>query len=42
MARTYAQQLVETLEKQGVARIYGVVGDSLTPIVDALRTSSIE
>lgn len=42
MARTYAQQLVETLEKQGVERIYGVVGDSLNPIVDAVRTSSIE
>lgn len=42
MARTYAQQLVETLEKQGVERIYGVVGDSLNPVVDAVRTSTIE
>ena len=42
MARNYAQQLVETLEAQGVERIYGVVGDSLNPIVDAVRDSSIE
>lgn len=42
MARTFAQQLVETLEAQGVKRIYGLVGDSLNPIVDAVRQSSIE
>ncbi|RMB62572.1 pyruvate dehydrogenase [Corynebacterium macginleyi] len=42
MARNYAQQLVETLEKQGVEHIYGLVGDSLNPIVDAVRRSSIE
>lgn len=42
MAKRYAQVLVEMLERQGVRRIYGVVGDSLNPIVDALRDSSIE
>ncbi|GAB3945656.1 pyruvate dehydrogenase [Corynebacterium tapiri] len=42
MARNFAQQLVETLEKQGVKRIYGLVGDSLNPISDAVRKSSIE
>lgn len=42
MARNYAEQLVDTLEKQGVERIYGLVGDSLNPIVDAVRRSSIE
>ena len=42
MARNYATQLVETLEAQGVKRIYGLVGDSLNPIVDAVRQSSIE
>ena len=42
MARTYAAQLVEMLEAQGVERIYGLVGDSLNPIVDAVRRSSIE
>ncbi|MFE1537174.1 pyruvate dehydrogenase [Corynebacterium bovis] len=42
MAKTYAEQLVETLEKQGVKRIFGLVGDSLNPIVDAVKRSSIE
>ncbi|MDO5032413.1 pyruvate dehydrogenase [Corynebacterium sp.] len=42
MARNYAQQLVQTLEEHGVKRIYGLVGDSLNPIVDAVRKSSIE
>ncbi|WKD58725.1 pyruvate dehydrogenase [Corynebacterium caspium] len=42
MAKTYAQVLIEMLERQGVKRIYGVVGDSLNPITDALRNSSIE
>lgn len=42
MARNFAEQLIETLEKQGVKRIYGLVGDSLNPISDAIRDSSIE
>ena len=42
MAKTFAKQLVETLENQGVKRIFGLVGDSLNPIVDAVRESSIE
>ncbi|NLP38569.1 MAG: pyruvate dehydrogenase [Corynebacterium pollutisoli] len=42
MARNFAQQLVDTLESRGVERIYGVVGDSLNPIVDAIHSSSIE
>ena len=37
MARTVADQLVEYLADQGVERIYGLVGDSLNPITDALR-----
>jgi pyruvate dehydrogenase (quinone) len=32
-----AQQLVEVLQQAGVRRIYGVVGDSLNPVVDAVR-----
>lgn len=32
-----AEQLVEVLAQVGVARVYGVVGDSLNPIVDAIR-----
>lgn len=42
MSSNFAQQLIRTLEAQGVKRIYGLVGDSLNPIVDAVRTSSIE
>jgi pyruvate dehydrogenase (quinone) len=37
MARTVADQLVETLAIAGVKRIYGIVGDSLNGITDALR-----
>ena len=40
---TLADQFVEILKQAGVERIYGVVGDSLNPIVDAVRrTSGIE
>ena len=42
MAHSYAEQLIDTLEAQGVKRIYGLVGDSLNPIVDAVRQSDIE
>lgn len=35
--QTVAQQLIEVLRQAGVTRIYGVVGDSLNPIVDAVR-----
>ncbi|MCM6776385.1 pyruvate dehydrogenase [Nocardia sp. CDC159] len=34
---TVAEQLVRTLQRAGVRRVYGVVGDSLNPIVDAIR-----
>ena len=34
---TVAEQLVRTLMAAGVTRIYGVVGDSLNPVVDAVR-----
>ena len=38
-----ARQLVDVLRQAGVERIYGVVGDSLNPIVDAVRrTEGIE
>ncbi|ATL67907.1 pyruvate dehydrogenase [Nocardia terpenica] len=40
---TVAEQLVQSLRHAGVRRIYGVVGDSLNPIVDAIRrTDGIE
>ena len=42
MAQNFAEQIVEALERQGVKRIYGLVGDSLNPIVDAIRKSSME
>jgi pyruvate dehydrogenase (quinone) len=37
MARTVAEHLVDTLARAGVRQIYGVVGDSLNPVTDALR-----
>jgi pyruvate dehydrogenase (quinone) len=37
MSKTAAQFLAETLEAAGVKRIYGVVGDSLNGLTDALR-----
>jgi pyruvate dehydrogenase (quinone) len=36
---TVADQLVETLAQAGVERIYGIVGDSLNPVTDAIRRS---
>src|SRR5690625_4056684 len=41
MARstTFAQLLVTQLRDIGVERIYGVVGDSLNPVVEAVRTT---
>ena len=35
--RTAADQFVEILQAAGVRRMYGVVGDSLNPVVDAVR-----
>ena len=37
MAQTIADQLVSQLVEAGVRRIYGIVGDSLNPVVDAVR-----
>ena len=40
---TVADQFVEVLVQAGVQRIYGIVGDSLNPVVDAVRrTPGIE
>ncbi len=40
---TVADQFIEVLVQAGVRRIYGIVGDSLNPIVDAVRrTEGIE
>src|SRR6201989_31401 len=37
MARTLADQFIETLAAAGVKRIYGIVGDSLNGLTDAVR-----
>ncbi len=37
MARTVADQMVETLVAAGVKRVYGIVGDSLNGFTDSLR-----
>src|ERR1700723_3458722 len=42
MAQTVAGSLVEALEKIGVTHIFGLIGDSLNPLADAVRHSKIE
>src|SRR5271165_5200075 len=37
MSQTVAEVLISTLARAGVRQIYGVVGDSLNPVTDALR-----
>src|SRR5258707_4060016 len=37
MAQTVADQFAETLAAAGVRRVYGIVGDSLNGLTDALR-----
>ncbi|SPE64293.1 Pyruvate dehydrogenase [Streptomyces netropsis] len=38
--QTVAEQTVDILVRAGVRRLYGVVGDSLNPIVDAIRRNA--
>ncbi|MBB5936127.1 pyruvate dehydrogenase [Streptomyces zagrosensis] len=38
--QTVAEQFVDILVRAGVRRLYGVVGDSLNPITDAIRRTS--
>jgi pyruvate dehydrogenase (quinone) len=40
MANRMADQLIARLAEAGVERIYGVVGDSLNPVTDALRLNN--
>jgi pyruvate dehydrogenase (quinone) len=40
MAHRLADQLISRLVEAGVERIYGVVGDSLNPVTDALRLNN--
>jgi pyruvate dehydrogenase (quinone) len=42
MSQTVAGTLIDTLEKIGVKQIFGLIGDSLNPIADAVRHSKIE
>jgi thiamine pyrophosphate-dependent acetolactate synthase large subunit-like protein len=42
MSQTVAEILVDVLEKIGVKQIFGLIGDSLNPLGDAVRKSSIE
>src|SRR6185369_6970966 len=37
MRKTVAEHLVNTLADAGVRRVYGIVGDSLNPVTDAIR-----
>src|ERR1700690_1118246 len=42
MSATVAELLVGVLEQIGVTQIFGLIGDSLNPIGDAVRQSKIE
>jgi pyruvate dehydrogenase (quinone) len=42
MSQTVAKVLVDALEKIGVKHIFGLIGDSLNPLADAVRHSNIE
>jgi pyruvate dehydrogenase (quinone) len=42
MSRTVSELLVDVLEKTGVRHIFGLIGDSLNPLADAVRRSKIE
>ncbi|MGW3322266.1 thiamine pyrophosphate-dependent enzyme [Streptomyces virginiae] len=39
MARTVAHVIVDALEDLGVRHVFGVVGDALNPLTDAIRTT---
>ena len=42
MSQTVAEVLVGVLEQIGVKQIFGLIGDSLNPLADAVRRSQIE
>jgi pyruvate dehydrogenase (quinone) len=42
MSKTVADVLVGVLEQIGVRHIFGLIGDSLNPLADAIRRSRIE
>jgi pyruvate dehydrogenase (quinone) len=42
MSQTVADILVDTLQQIGVKHIFGLIGDSLNPLADAVRRSRVE
>src|SRR5580704_8507937 len=42
MSQTVAEALVDVLEQIGVKQVFGLIGDSLNPLGDAIRKSEIE
>jgi pyruvate dehydrogenase (quinone) len=42
MSKTVAEVLVDVLGQVGVTQIFGLIGDSLNPLADAVRRSEIE
>ena len=42
MSQTVAGTLVDALQEIGVKQIFGLIGDSLNPLADAVRHSNIE
>jgi pyruvate dehydrogenase (quinone) len=42
MPGTVAHMIVDVLEQVGVRQVFGLIGDSLNPLGDAIRRSSIE
>src|SRR3954468_9852875 len=42
MSKTVAEGLVDVLGQVGVRQIFGLIGDSLNPLADAVRRSDIE
>jgi pyruvate dehydrogenase (quinone) len=42
MSQSVAEVLVDVLERVGVKQVFGLIGDSLNPLGDAIRRSSIE
>jgi len=42
MSQSVSELLVSTLEQIGVKHIFGLIGDSLNPLADAVRHSKIE
>ena len=42
MSQTVSEVLIGVLEQIGVKNIFGLIGDSLNPLADAVRRTRIE